>query len=252
MLGFFILLLVLKVDKWLSIVGAIGFGFSAFFFIVIDAGHNTQALAISYMAPVFAGVILVCRGKYLLGAAITGLFMALELLCNHPQIAYYLVLFLMIYVIFEWVARIKQKEYMDIAKSLAIFVIVGVLAVGCNLTNLWNTYEYSKTTIRGPSELTEASGKEKSNQTSGLDIDYATQWSMGKSETMTLMIPGFKGRSSSIGVAENKKVMKELQAMNPEIAKNIAQQPQYWGDQPFTTSPYSGAIIVFLFVFVYL
>ncbi len=248
MLGFFILLLVLKVDKWLSIIGSIGFGFSAFFFIIIDAGHNTQALAIGYMAPVFAGVILVCRGKYLLGAAVTGLFMALELLCNHPQIAYYLVLFLMIYVIFEWVARIKQKQYMDIVKSLAIFIIVGILAVGCNITNLWNTYEYAKTTIRGPSELTAASGKEKSNQTSGLDIDYATQWSMGKSETMTLMIPGFKGRSSSIGLTENKTVMKELQGMNPEIAKNIAKQGQYWGDQPFTTSPYSGAIIVFLFV----
>ena len=248
MLGFFILLLVLKVDKWLSIVGAIGFGFSAFFLIVIDAGHNTQALAIGYMAPVFAGVILICRGKYLLGAAITGLFMALELLCNHPQIAYYLVLFLMVYVIFEWVAKIKEIQYMDIVKSFALFIIVGVLAVGCNITNLWNTYEYAKTTIRGPSELTEASGKEKSNQTSGLDIDYATQWSMGRSETMTLMIPGFKGRSSSIGVAENKNVMKELQGMDPELAKNLAQQPQYWGDQPFTTSPYSGAIIVFLFV----
>ena len=248
MLGFFILLLVLKVDKWLSIVGAIGFGFSAFFLIVIDAGHNTQALAIGYMAPVFAGVILICRGKYLLGAAITGLFMALELLCNHPQIAYYLVLFLMFYVIFEWVAKIKEIQYMDIVKSFALFIIVGVLAVGCNITNLWNTYEYAKTTIRGPSELTEASGKEKSNQTSGLDIDYATQWSMGRSETMTLMIPGFKGRSSSIGVAENKNVMKELQGMDPELAKNLAQQPQYWGDQPFTTSPYSGAIIVFLFV----
>jgi len=248
LLGFFILLLVLKVDKWVSIVGAIGYGFSAFFFIIIDAGHNTQALAIGYMAPVFAGVILICRGRYLVGGAVTGLFMALELLCNHPQIAYYLVLFLMVYVIFEWVERVKQKQYMDIAKSLAIFIIVGMLAVGCNITNLWNTYEYAKTTIRGPSELTAASGKEKSNQTSGLDIDYATQWSMGKSETMTLMIPGFKGRSSSIGVAENKKVMKELQSMNPELAKNLAQQPQYWGDQPFTTSPYSGAIIVFLFV----
>jgi hypothetical protein len=164
MLGFFILLLVLKVDKWLSIAGAIGFGFSAFFFIVIDAGHNTQALAIGYMAPVLAGVILVCRGKYLLGGAITGLFMALELLCNHVQITYYLILFLMIYVGFEWVARIKQKEYKDIFKSFAVFIIAGVLALGCNITNLWNTYEYAKYTIRGPSELT----SDKQNQTSGL------------------------------------------------------------------------------------
>ena len=241
MLGFFILLLVLKVDKWLSIIGAIGFGFSSFLFLIIDAGHNTQALAIGYMAPVFAGVILVCRGKYLLGGALTGLFMALELLCNHPQIAYYLILFLMIYVGFEWVARIKQKEYKDIFKGLAVFVIAGVLAVGCNITNLWNTYEYSKSTIRGPSELT----SDKQNQTSGLDKDYATQWSLGKSETMTLMIPGFKGRSSSISIKENKNA---VQAVDPQFRENIGYFPQYWGDQPGTSAPYSGAIIVFLFV----
>ena len=110
MLGFFILLLVLKIDKWLSIVGAIAFGFSAFFLIIINAGHNTQALAIGYMAPVFAGVILVCRGKYLQGGALTALFFALELLCNHYQITYYLFLFLMIYVLFEWVVRIREKQ----------------------------------------------------------------------------------------------------------------------------------------------
>jgi hypothetical protein len=241
MLGFFILLLVLKVDKWLSIVGAIGFGFSAFFFIVIDAGHNTQALAIGYMAPVFAGVILVCRGKYLLGGAITALFMALELLCNHVQITYYLVLALIIYVVFEWVARIKQKQYSDILKSATIFVIAGILALGANINNLWNTYEYAKFTIRGPSELT----NNKQNQTSGLDKDYATQWSMGKSETMTLMIPGFKGSSSSIKIGENKNALKNV---DPQMKESIANLPQYWGDQPFTTSPYSGAIIIFLFV----
>ena len=241
LIGFFILLLVLKVDPWLSIVGAIGFGFSAFFFLIIDAGHNTQALAIAYMAPVFSGVILVCRGKYLLGAAVLGLFSALELLCNHPQVAYYLILFLMIYVIFEWIARIRAKEYNHIFKSLGIFIVVGALAVGCNITNLWNTYEYAKSTIRGPSELT----SDKSNQTSGLDKDYATQWSMGTTETMTLMIPGFKGSSSSIRIGETKSALKDV---DPNMRENVASGTQYWGDQPFTSSPYSGAIIVFLFV----
>lgn len=241
MLGFFILLLVLGVDKWLSIVGAIGFGFSAFFFLIIGAGHNTQALAIAYMAPVFAGVILVCRGRYLLGGAITALFLALELVCNHPQIAYYLALFLMIYVAFEWVARIKKKEFKDIFKGLGIFILAIVLAVGCNITNLWNTYDYSKSTIRGPSELT----SNKQVQTSGLDKDYATQWSLGKTETMTLLIPGFKGLSSSKTVGENKNALKDVE---PQMKESIAGTPQYWGDQPFTDSPYSGAIIVFLFV----
>ena len=245
MLGFFILLLVLKVDKWLSIVGAIGFGFSAFFFLIIDAGHNTQAFAIAYMAPVFAGVILVCRGKYLLGGALTALFFSLELVCNHPQIAYYLILFMFIYVAFEWFARFKQKQYKDILKGFAVFAIAGILAVGVNVSNLWNTYDYAKSTIRGPSELTTDKQAGTKNQTSGLDKDYATQWSLGKAETLTLMIPGFKGRSSSLAIGENKSALKDV---DPQMRENIANFRQYWGDQPFTDSPYAGAIIVFLFV----
>jgi Bacterial membrane protein YfhO len=242
MLGFYILLLVLGVDKWLSIVGSIGFGFSAFFFLIIDAGHNTQALAIGYMAPVFAGVILVSRGKYLIGGALTALFMALELLNNHPQIAYYLVLFLAIYVAFDWFQKIKEKNYAHLYKSTAVFAIAAVLALGCNINSLWNTYEYSKFTIRGPSELT----ANKTNQTTGLDKDYATQWSMGVSETMTLMIPGFKGKSSSMRIGEEKSALKNVDSQMKEL---VASMPQYWGDQPFTTSPYSGAIVIFLFVF---
>jgi hypothetical protein len=245
MLGFFILLLVLKVDKWLSIVGAIGFGFSAFFFLIIDAGHNTQALAIGYMAPVFAGVILVCRGKYLLGGALTALFFTLELVCNHPQIAYYLGLFCAIYVAFEWVERVKQKQYKDIFKAFSVFIVAIVLAVGCNITNLWNTYDYAKQTIRGPSELTSANG-DKGNQTSGVDKDYATQWSLGKAETLTLMIPGFKGRTDGMLIKENKNALKAVE--EPQLREVVANFPQYWGDQPTTSSPYAGAIIVFCFV----
>lgn len=244
MLGFFILLLVLKVDKWLSIVGAIGFGFSAFFFLIIDAGHNTQALAIAFMAPVLAGVILVCRGRYLVGGAMTALFFSIELVCGHPQVSYYLMLGCAIYVAFEWVARIREKEYKDILKGFIVFIIAGVLAVGCNITNLWNTYDYAKSTIRGPSELTLSKEGEK-NQTSGLDKDYATQWSLGKAETMTLMIPGFKGRTDGILIGENKSVIKGLE---PQMREVVANFPQYWGAQPSTSSPYAGAIIVFLFV----
>lgn len=247
MLGFFILLLVLKVDKWLSIVGAIGFGFSAFFFLIIDAGHNTQALAIGYMAPVFAGVILVCRGRYLLGGAITALFFALELVCNHPQIAYYLGLFCAVYVAFEWIARIKQKQYMDIVKGMTVFVIAIVLAVGCNITNLWNTYDYAKYTIRGPSELTtkDENGNRDENQTTGVDKDYATHWSLGKAETLTLLIPGYKGMGDGILIKENKSALKDV---DPQLREVVANFPQYWGAQPGTAAPYAGAIVVFLFV----
>lgn len=241
LLGFFILLLVLKIDPWLSILGAIAFAFSVYFFIIIDAGHTTKAYAIAFMPMVFAGVILVTRGKYLLGGALTALFLGLELFCNHVQITYYLFLFLLIYIGFEWVARIKQKEYKEILKSIGVFAIAGILAVGCNINNLWNTADYAAVTIRGASELT----SDKGNRTSGLDKDYATQWSMGVSETMTLMIPGFKGRSSTMTISENKSALKNVE---PEMRESIGGISQYWGDQPFAYSPYSGSIIIFLFV----
>ncbi len=258
LMGFFILLLILKIDPWLSIMGAIAFAFSAYNIIIIDAGHITKAFAIGYIPLVFAGVILVNRGKYLLGGALTALFLGVELNCNHVQITYYMFLFLGVYLGIEWIERIKQKEYKEIFKSIGVFAIAGILAVGCNINNLWNTADYAAVTIRGASELT----SEKGNKTSGLDKDYATQWSMGKAETMTLMIPGFKGRSSSMGVGESKSALKAMDsqirkdiAENPQLAdvypkirENVANKSQYWGDQPFTMSPYSGAIAVFLFV----
>ena len=241
LIGFFILLRVLKIDPWLSITGSIAFAFSAYNIIIIDAGHITKAFAIGYIPMVFAGVILVNRGKYLLGGALTALFFAVELNCNHVQITYYMFMFLVIYIGIEWIERIKQKEYKEIFKSIGVFALAGVLAVGCNINNLWNTADYAAVTIRGASELT----SDKENKTSGLDKDYATQWSMGKSETMTLMIPGFKGRSSSISVNEDKSALKNV---DPEMRESIGGTSQYWGDQPFTMSPYSGAIIVFLFI----
>lgn len=242
MFGFFILLLTLKVDKWLSIIGAIGFGFSSFFILIIAAGHVTQALAIGFVPPVIAGVILVCRGNYFLGGAVLGLFGAMELLCNHPQITYYMLLLIAVYVIFEFVERIKLKQSKEILKMITVFAVAGILALGSCLNNLWNTYEYGKFTIRGPSELS----SDKSNKTSGLDKDYATQWSMGKSETLTLLIPGFKGRTDGIQISENKNALKNV---DPNMKAMVGSLPQYWGDQPTTSAPYSGAIIVFLFVF---
>jgi hypothetical protein len=241
MLGFFILFLVLRVNPWLSIVGAIAFAFSSYMFIIIDAGHITKALAIGYMAPVFASVILVCRKKYLLGGSLLALFMALELYSSHVQITYYLIMLLVVYVSFEFVALIKEKEYKSIGQMLGVFALAAVLAFGCNASNLLNTLDYAKYTIRGESELTENA----KNKTSGLDRDYVVQWSIGKAETMSLMIPGFKGRSSSMRVGENKSALK---GVDEQMKEPIAGIPQYWGDQPFTAARYAGAIIVFLFV----
>ena len=241
LLGFFILLLVLKVDPWLSIAGAIAFGFSAYFFIIIDAGHVSKSFAIGCMAPVMAGIIIINRGKYLIGGALMSLALAMELLANHVQITYYFFLFLGIYLAFEWIPRLKNKESKPFFKSIGTYIAAGLLAVGCNITNLLNTADYASATIRGKSELSSDQG----NKTSGLDKDYATQWSMGVSETMTLMIPGFKGRASELPINENKSALKNV---DPQFKEYIGNQRQYWGDQPFTSSPYAGAIIVFLFV----
>lgn len=241
LLGFFILLLVLKVDPWLSIAGAIAFGFSAYFFIIIDAGHVSKSFAIACMAPIMAGIIVINRGKYLIGGALMAFALAMELLANHVQITYYFFLFLGVYLAFEWIPRLKNKETRPFLKSMATYFAAGILAVGCNITNLLNTADYASSTIRGASELTSDQG----NKTSGLDKDYATQWSMGVSETMTLMIPGFKGRASEIPIGENKNALKNV---DPQFKDYVANQRQYWGDQPFTSSPYAGAVVVFLFV----
>ncbi len=242
LVGFFILLLVLRVNPWLAIVGSVAYAFSAYNIILLDAGHLTATLALGYYAPVLAGVILIFRQKYLLGGVLLSIFMALELLSSHIQNTYYLCILLLVYVLFEWVQLIRKKEYGAIFKSFGVFAVAGILALGCNITNIWNTYDYGKYTIRGKSELT----SNKQNQTSGLDRDYATQWSLGKSETMTLLIPSFKGSSSSISIAENKSVLKDV---DPQLRQNVGGMGQYWGDQPFTVSPYAGAIIVFLFIF---
>lgn len=241
MLGFFILLMVLGVNPWLSIIGAVAFAFSSYNIIIIDAGHITKAQAIGYMAPVFAGVILVCRRKYLLGGSVLALFMALELYSSHVQITYYLIMFLVVYVAFEFVELIKEKQYKTMGEIMATFAIAAVLAFGCNTSNLLNTLDYAKYTIRGESELTDGI----QNKTSGLDRDYVVQWSIGKAETMSLMIPGFKGRSSSMRVNENKGALKKVDS---EMRESIGGMSQYWGDQPFTAARYAGAIIVFLFV----
>ncbi|MFH0895328.1 MAG: YfhO family protein [Bacteroidota bacterium] len=241
LIGFYILLMVLKFDPWTGAVGAIAFAFSSYLFIIIEAGHNSKALAIAFMPMILAGIILAFRGKYLWGALLTALFMALELRANHPQITYYMMLMVLIYGVGELIHAIQKKLFPNFIKAI-LFLIPGViLALMINITGLWSTMEYSKYTIRGPTELK----SEQANRTSGLDKDYATDWSYGISESMTLLVPNFKG-GASVSLGENKSAMKEVDA---QFRENIAQQGQYYGDQPFTSGPvYAGAIIMFLFI----
>lgn len=240
-IGFFILLLVLKVDPWLAIAGSIAFAFSSYFFIILEAGHNSKAHAIGYMAPVLAGIILTYRGRLLAGSLLTAFFLSLELLANHMQITYYLLIIVALFGITKLAEAIHKKTIPDFMKATGVLIIAALLALTTNITNIWATWEYGNETIRGKSELTH----NKENQTSGLDKDYATQWSYGTAESFSLMIPNIKGGGSE-SLGNNTKAMEKA---DPAFAQSIAGQNHYWGDQPFTSGPvYVGSIMVFLFI----
>lgn len=253
MIGFYFLMGVLRVDKWLAVVGAIAYAFCSYYIISIEVGHTSKAHAIAYMAPVLASFILTYRGKYLLGGALTALFLALQLYCNHLQITYYTILLIGVYVLFEAIAAAKEKKALDFVKSSAVVGVAALLALLPNAGNIWFTYEYGKYTTRGKSELTipspaDEQDKEKAarnNQTGGLSRDYITGWSYGVGETFTLLIPNFKGGETE-AIGKNKIALKKV---DPRFKNQIAQSNAYYGDQPFTAGPtYAGAIIIFFFV----
>jgi hypothetical protein len=249
MIGFFILLLVLGVNPWLSIAGAIAYGFSSYFFIILEAGHNSKAHAIGYMAPVIAGFILAYRGKYMAGGILTLLFLALEIRAGHPQMTYYLALLLLIFGIVELIGDVRSKRLLHFVKASSAILVAVVIAVLTHTTSLWATWEYGKATIRGKSELS----TDQENRTSGLDKDYATAWSYGVAETGTLLIPNFHGGSSMGKLSTNSETYNLLVQNNiprQQAEAFIKGAPTYWGTQPFTSGPvYLGAIVIFLFVF---
>ncbi|MBN2747501.1 MAG: hypothetical protein JXR34_12305, partial [Bacteroidales bacterium] len=242
MLGFFILLRTLKLNSWLSLIGAIAFAFSSYFIIILEAGHNSKAHAIGYMAPTLAFIILTFRGKYLAGGILTALFLGLQLYANHPQITYYLGFIVLILGITELVKALKDKTLPAFVKSSAVLLLAAGLAFSTNIGSLLTTLEYTPYTIRGKAELT---FDKHDKSTSGLDKGYATQWSYGKAETLSLMIPNAKGGASGY-LQEHEKAMDKV---DNQFKSTVARQNSYWGDQPFTSGPvYVGAIIVFLFI----
>jgi hypothetical protein len=239
-IGFFVLLLVLRVDPWLSLVGSIAYAFSTYFLIILGAGHNSKAHAIAYMAPVLAGIILTYRGQLMKGALLFALALALEMNANHLQITYYLVFIVLIYGVYKLIDSVKHKQLPAFAKATSILMIAALLAVSTNITNLWATWDYGKDTMRGKPELT----KEKEIKSEGLDKDYITSWSYGIGETWSLFIPDVKGGAS--GYLGNRPEVKEA---DPSYRKVISQQNGYWGDQPGTSgSVYVGAFVMFFFL----
>lgn len=246
LLGGFLLMLSLKINPWLAVVGAIAIAFSSYNFIIILAGHNTKVVAIAYAAPVLAGIFISFRGKKLLGTAITGLFLSLQILAGHPQITYYLLIIVLFFGASQLYFAIVDKKVKDLFVTVGMLAVIVVFAVMTNYSKLATTMEYDEYSMRNKSELTDESG----DQTEGLTVSYATQWSYGIDETMTLLIPGFRGGSNDVELSENSRTYKALSKLDKNFAKDFIKHVNlYWGKQIVTSGPvYVGAIIVFLFV----
>lgn len=245
-LGFFILLLCLNVNPWLALIGGIAYALSSYFLIIIEAGHNSKANALGYLPALLGGVVLLFNGRFWLGLSITALFTAMELNANHVQISYYGYFLVGFVIIGYFVTAIKQKQLATFFKAVAFFVIASIIGVLPNAGSLLSTNEYGKLSTRGKTELTINSDLKANsdNVTSGLDKDYATQWSYGIGETFTFLIPDFKGGGSNAIKNVGADVLKKV---NPEFREQVASSSAYYGDQPFTSGPvYIGAIIIFL------
>ncbi len=242
MTGFYVLLLMLGVNRWIAAAGAVAYGFSSFLFQILAAGHNTQAIALAYMAPMIGGVWYAYRHDAIKGALFTAFILSLELLANHPQITYYAGLCLLVFIITEFIWSVREKTVPKFLKTSAILIIPVIIAIGVNFGNLYTVYEYSKYSMRGKSDLV----TENRNMSSGLDRDYIVHWSYGIDETMNLLIPNYKGGSSK-PFDRDSETVKALRQNNMASASN--QVMKYWGTQPGTDGPhYMGAIIIFLFV----
>jgi hypothetical protein len=245
----FLLLLTFRVNPWLSMVGAILFAFASYNFIIIAAGHNTKAITIAYMMPLIGSVVLAFRGKRLLGGLLTALFLGLAIYANHLQILYYALFVLIIFFIVEAIYAIKEKQIPSFLKTSGVLLIAAFIGIGTNASMLLTTYEYSKDTMRGDSNNLTI---DKQSSQRGLNSDYITSWSYGVPETMTLLIPNFRGGASGGYLTEDSHTGKKLKELGaPDVEKMMAESafPTYWGDQPFTSGPvYVGAIVCFLFV----
>ncbi|HAI19454.1 MAG TPA: hypothetical protein DCM10_16325, partial [Xanthomarina gelatinilytica] len=252
-IGFYILLLVLKVDLKLAALGALAFGFSTYLIIILGVGHNSKAHAIAYMPLVLSGILLTFRKHYIIGFLLTTLALALELVANHPQMTYYLMLLVLVLGIAYIIDAYKKQELPHFFKSVGILVFAVVLAVGLNATGFLATQEYAKESTRGQSELTINPDGSPKEVTSGLDRDYITEYSYGILETFNLFIPRFMGGGSHEDVGKDSESYQFFlkQGVPPLEAREYAKQtPTYWGDQTIVEAPaYIGAVVIFLFVF---
>ncbi len=251
MAGFFIMCLCFRFKWYNALFASIAWGFSSYFIIIIGAGHIWKFVTLAYIPPTIGGIALCYRGKYLPGAALAALFGALQLQSNHPQMSYYF-LFVIFAMVVAWLcSAIREHRIRQWGMATACVIAAGILAVGANSASLYNSYEYSKETVRGrATDLTPPPGAE----TGGMSRSAITAWSYGIDETMSLLIPNVKGgatikpvagESSLLSLADTGKA-DEL-SLAPEELQFLSQFPQYFGNQPMTNGPvYVGAFVLLL------
>ncbi|QIH38078.1 YfhO family protein [Flavobacterium sp. Sr18] len=251
-LGFYGLMLVLKVDPLKAFFGALAFGLSTYLIIILGVGHNAKAHAIAYMPLVIAGFILVFQKKYILGGLITLFATALEINANHFQMTYYLLIFLLILSAYFLYQQVKEKEYKSLLYSFGILAAAGILAIGANATNLLATSEYADFSIRGKSELTFNPNGSKNETTSSMSKDYITEYSYGVMESFNLIAPRLFGGSNNEAVGKDSNMYEFMigQGVSEDQATDfVSGMPTYWGDQPIVAAPaYIGIVIFFLAV----
>ena len=243
LLGFYLLLRAFDFRWYLAALGSVMWAFSTYFLIIIAAGHIWKVWALAYLPPLIAGIVLAYRGKYLWGLIVTALFTAFEVYANHVQMTYYYLFVIFFMILAYLIEAIRQKQMARFLKATAVCIVGGLVGVMVNISNLYHTWQYSKESMRGKSELVK---ENNANQTSsGLERDYITQWSYGIGETWTLLVPNVKGGASQ-PLAMNKTAMKHADNNYIGIYQQIG---QYWGEQPGTSGPvYVGAFVLFLFV----
>ncbi|GAB3341313.1 YfhO family protein [Larkinella ripae] len=257
MVGGFVLMLALGANVWLSAVGAVAYAFASYQLLSLEAGHVSKILALAYAPGILGGVVIALRGRYLAGAALTALFLGLELYANHVQITYYLAFGIVVYVLIESVAALREGRVRQLLLALSALAVAAVLAVGTHTTRLWNASDYVTVSTRGKSELTiqpkaEAGAPSTSSTGDGLGKEYAFQYSYGVGETFTLLIPNFAGGPSAGSLTTSSETYKRLTGIgvDPTMAQQFIQQiPLYHGNLYSQSGPaYAGAIVIFLFV----
>ena len=254
-LGFYILLIVLKIDPLKAFFGALAFGLSTYLIIILGVGHNAKAHAIAYMPMVIAGVLLVFQRKYILGGLLTMVAAGLEINANHFQMTYYLLLLLAIIAIYYTITIVKNKEYKEFGKIIGVFLIAGILAIGANATNLMATSEYAKFSTRDKSELTVNPDGTPKTDSNAMSYDYITEYSYGVAESLNLIAPGLFGGSNNENLGVESETFQNFVAQGypaDQVKGFVEHAPAYWGNQPIVAAPaYIGVVVFFLFVMAF-